>query len=261
MKTNYHTHTTRCNHATGSDEDYVISAIKAGFDEIGFSDHCPWLFDDNYKSHMRMTISEFDDYKQSVKALQVKYKDQISIKLGLEVEYFERYIPWMKKFIKEEELDYVIFGNHFYDSEDYGFYYGSQIKDAKTMNLYVEDAIKGMEDGMFAYFAHPDLFMRSYSDWDHICEEASERICKKASELGIILEYNLAGKMLGDIIHQVQYPHPEFWKIAGKYHCKAIIGVDAHRNMDLEKNDYYEAAIKSLQAFGLQRVETIEFLR
>lgn len=28
MKTNYHTHTTRCHHATGSDEDYVLSAIK-----------------------------------------------------------------------------------------------------------------------------------------------------------------------------------------------------------------------------------------
>ena len=31
MKTNYHTHTTRCMHATGSDEDYVLSAIKGGY--------------------------------------------------------------------------------------------------------------------------------------------------------------------------------------------------------------------------------------
>lgn len=27
MKTNYHTHTTRCMHAVGDDEDYVRSAI------------------------------------------------------------------------------------------------------------------------------------------------------------------------------------------------------------------------------------------
>lgn len=39
MKTNYHTHTTRCMHAVGDDEDYVRSAIKGGFQELGFSDH------------------------------------------------------------------------------------------------------------------------------------------------------------------------------------------------------------------------------
>ena len=39
MKTNYHTHTTRCMHAVGSDEEYVLSAIKGGFQILGFSDH------------------------------------------------------------------------------------------------------------------------------------------------------------------------------------------------------------------------------
>ena len=29
MKTNYHTHTTRCMHATGDDEDYVLSKLSA----------------------------------------------------------------------------------------------------------------------------------------------------------------------------------------------------------------------------------------
>lgn len=38
-KCNYHTHTYRCMHACGSDEDYVISAIKGGYQVLGFSDH------------------------------------------------------------------------------------------------------------------------------------------------------------------------------------------------------------------------------
>ena len=29
-KNNYHTHTTRCYHASGKDEEYVKAAIKAG---------------------------------------------------------------------------------------------------------------------------------------------------------------------------------------------------------------------------------------
>ena len=44
MKTNYHTHTTRCMHATGDDEDYVLSAIKGGYRILGFSDHTPWKY-------------------------------------------------------------------------------------------------------------------------------------------------------------------------------------------------------------------------
>ena len=41
MKTNYHTHTTRCMHATGDDEDYVLSAIKGGSGYSGFQTILP----------------------------------------------------------------------------------------------------------------------------------------------------------------------------------------------------------------------------
>lgn len=40
---NFHTHTYRCHHAKGTDRDYVEAAIKAGYTEIGFSDHVPTL--------------------------------------------------------------------------------------------------------------------------------------------------------------------------------------------------------------------------
>ena len=50
MKTNYHTHTTRCHHATGSDEEFVLSAIKGGYQELGFSDHTPWKYHTDYIS-------------------------------------------------------------------------------------------------------------------------------------------------------------------------------------------------------------------
>ena len=39
MKYCYHTHTKRCGHAVGEDEEYVIEAIKAGIKDLGFSDH------------------------------------------------------------------------------------------------------------------------------------------------------------------------------------------------------------------------------
>ena len=36
MIANYHTHTPRCNHAVGSEEEYVQQALKAGIKILGF---------------------------------------------------------------------------------------------------------------------------------------------------------------------------------------------------------------------------------
>ena len=77
-KTNYHMHTKRCMHASGSDEDYVLAAIEGGYEEIGFSDHSPWQYKSDYVAHMRMRASQFDDYYNSIKKLQVKYKNQMA---------------------------------------------------------------------------------------------------------------------------------------------------------------------------------------
>ena len=39
IRNNYHTHTFRCGHAIGNDEEYVIEAIGMGLHTLGFSDH------------------------------------------------------------------------------------------------------------------------------------------------------------------------------------------------------------------------------
>ena len=71
MKYNYHTHTVRCHHAEGRDEDYVLKAIEAEYEEIGFSDHCAWPFE-NFTSPIRMRADEIEEYTESVKALREK---------------------------------------------------------------------------------------------------------------------------------------------------------------------------------------------
>ena len=71
-KNNYHTHTTRCYHASGKDEEYVKAAIKAGIKELGFSDHTPWHYDSSFKATMRMPESQLDDYIESIRYLKEK---------------------------------------------------------------------------------------------------------------------------------------------------------------------------------------------
>ena len=158
MKTNYHTHTTRCHHATGSDEEFVLSAIKGGYQELGFSDHTPWKYHTDYISDIRMLPEELAEYVESIRSLQEKYKNQISIKIGLECEYFPEYIHWLKGVIKEYKLDYIIFGNHHFHTDEKFPYFGRNTDSVDMLELYEESAIEGMESGLFAYLAHPDFW-------------------------------------------------------------------------------------------------------
>ena len=43
MIANYHTHTHRCNHAIGREEDYVKEALKAGLKILGCDAHSPQM--------------------------------------------------------------------------------------------------------------------------------------------------------------------------------------------------------------------------
>lgn len=255
---NYHTHTNRCHHASGTDEEYILHAIEGGFTVLGFADHSPWKYDSSFVPRVRMTLEEFEDYYKSILHLKEKYKDQIVIKLGLEAEYYEKYMDWMKEFVKEYKIDYLVFGNHFYETDETGDYYGSSCVDDKMLEAYVESTIKGLETGLYCYLAHPDLFLRTRK-WDKKCEEASHKICKYCEKNDVIIEYNLAGLRSSISKGYMQYPHDEFWKIASTYNIKAIIGVDAHAPKQLSDPTLYNYALEKLKDWNIEVVEDIQY--
>ena len=77
IKTNFHTHTKRCQHAGGEDIEYIQEAINAGFSTLGFSDHAP--YPDN-RFGLRMKYSELDEYIETMKKLKEQFS---SINTGL----------------------------------------------------------------------------------------------------------------------------------------------------------------------------------
>ena len=252
MKANYHTHTYRCMHAAGTDEEYVLAAIDAGFDELGFADHCPWRYKSNYVANMRMHISQFSDYRDSVMRLKEKYADKISIKFGLECEYFPEYMDWMRGLADGAGLDYLIFANHFAVSDEVCPYFGRWI----DLDLYLSSQLAGMECDDFCYVAHPDTYMKPYGVFDSAAEKVAEAICKRAKELDRILEYNLLGLRHGDRLGiDFGYPKKEFWQIAAAHGCRVIIGTDAHAPFHLHDEKYREHAVQFLTSLGM-KIET-----
>ena len=146
-QTNFHTHTSRCHHAFGNDEEFVRTAIQNGFEVLGFSDHACWKYDSDFVAHMRMKLDEFDDYKDSVLYLKDRYKKQIEIRFGLEAEYFPKYMDWLLDFCIENEIDY--FGMYIFPEWSRGLipndiFDNEEINDDFTED--VEDTEEAVED-------------------------------------------------------------------------------------------------------------------
>ena len=73
---------------------------------MGFSDHAPYRNGDAPGERMR--VEELADYVSSVRKLQHTYQDQIEIRLGMEIEYFEEQLDELMQY--KEEMDYLILG-------------------------------------------------------------------------------------------------------------------------------------------------------
>ena len=109
MNIDLHNHTTLCNHAEGSMEEYILKAIEMDIDVFGFSEHAPMAFDEKY----RMSLDDIEYYSNEIKRLQEKYNDKIEIKYGYEVDYLPNFHE--KIIIENKDVDYLIGSVHFLD--------------------------------------------------------------------------------------------------------------------------------------------------
>ena len=247
MKTNYHSHTSRCFHATGEDEQYVLEAKKNNYDVIGFSDHMPVPgieVEPGFKA--RMGYSKRSEYVKSVLSLKEKYKGKIDILLAYECEYFEELDSYYEELLNNE-ADYLIFGNHFmyYKENEYITNINEEIGSLKYLKQYEEKAIKALKSGYFKIMAHPDFYLK-YCGFSKEARECAYNICKTAKENNVYLEINEMcfrrdGKTLIDNEVRYGYPTKFFFEIAKEVGNKFIIGVDAHNPEDYSSKSHQMA--------------------
>lgn len=256
IKHNYHTHTARCGHAIGDDEQYIIKAIEAGYQTIGFSDHL-----------MIPNLNRNDDYFDDIYLLKEKYKEQIDVKIALEVEYFEYYLPFYRKLIEEKKVDYLIFGNHSYmdktkkSRREEQIIFINPFDDDNYLDLYYECLKKAIETGLFKYIAHPDCFLKGYGKWDEKAIELTHKIAKLIQDNKVYAELSGSGvrsrkyfEYQGNMY--APYPFKEFYKILSKYDIEFVLGCDAHSPEQLD--DYAVRFIEDLaKELDLKVVNTI----
>ena len=101
-QSSYHVHSCFCD-GHGDPEEYVLSALKNGFQSIGFSSHAPMPFP--YPKILK--IESLESYLSNIRNLKAKYAGQIEIYASLELDYFEKpeYQTFYLEIRKRREID------------------------------------------------------------------------------------------------------------------------------------------------------------
>ena len=251
---NYHAHTTRCQHAFGTEREYIEAAIDMGIEKFGFSDHIPCPFTDGYVSGIRMLMEEAEGYVSCIRALAEEYRKQIQIFVGFEAEYIPEFYEKQMKLVRELGCDYLIMGQHFWTNEKVGPYAGEATKDAGRLHAYVDSVIEGMKTGSYSYLAHPDLI--NYQGEEVAYQREMERLCLAMKELKIPLEINVLGMETGR-----NYPDERFWKLAGKIGNDVVFGLDAHKEDAIRDVKSYEKCVTLAEKSGLHLLQELALKR
>lgn len=252
---NYHTHTARCRHASGTEREYIETAIKAGIKILGFSDHSPYIFKDtDYYSNYRMFPEETEDYVRTLQDLRDEYRDDIEIHIGIEIEYYQKYFDETIRFLSQFPLEYYILGQHNLGNEvGHPFPWpGLASTDLNAFDTYINEVEQGLNSFNFICLAHPDLFHYTGPDSEYL--PRAEKICELALKHDVPLELNLLGLRSGR-----NYPDERFWKLAAEKGNRVVIGVDAHDAPSLAHEESYAKALAICAKYGIVPEKTLNF--
>ncbi len=113
FKHNFHTHTHYCD-GSSAPEEYVIAALEAGLESIGFSGHAPVPFENKFaiKDH-----SSLEEYVREILEIKNKYRDAIRVYLALETDYIPGVTQDFNSFKQDYGLDYLIGSVHHVKNE------------------------------------------------------------------------------------------------------------------------------------------------
>lgn len=243
IKSNFHTHTTRCKHASGTEREYVEKAIEAGFKVLGFSDHAPYLFEGDHVSRIRMFMYELEDYVRTIEDLKQEYKNDIQIFTGLEMEYFPKLFDKTLAEIQKCPMDYLILGQHYFNDETGYVYTGRQWAEEEMLELYVERVTTAIDTGNFLYVAHPDII--NFVGDEVIYRKHMRRLAEELKKHNMPIELNVNGYR-----DKIQYPSKRLIELGVEAGCDFIVGVDAHAPVELVDYTTYQECVSLAENLG-----------
>ena len=249
-KTDYHIHTCFSD-GKAPPEDYIASAVAAGLSEIGFSEHLS-LFREN--QDWVMNPEKTSEYIAHIDSLKKKVSN-ISVRTGLEVDFFPGKEKELEFYLNKFDLDYRIGSVHYMGDKtvDLGpeFYEGKNID--KLIESYLENVITAVSSDLFDIIGHCDL-IRIFGHRPSVNPEPLYReLARTMKKYDVVFELNTNGrnKTIGDF-----YPDRRFLNIFKEENVGVCVNSDAH--MPSRVGQYFDEAYSLLREAGFKEMAIFE---
>lgn len=245
-----HNHTTRCNHAEGTVDEYIQKAIELGIDIYGFSEHAPMDFDPHY----RLDFKEINAYFTDIQTAKEKYKNEIKILLGYEVDWLPGH---MDNNVLTADVDYLIGSVHFIDKWSFDnpeFIGGWKDKNIDEIwKAYFEATEAMAKSGKFDIVGHLDLIKVFKFMPKKDIRLLAQDVLRAIKKSNMVLEINTAGlrKPIAEI-----YPSRHLLEEAYSLNIPITFSSDAHA---VEQVGFgYELATTLAKDIGYTQAVTFE---
>ncbi|OME85106.1 phosphoesterase [Paenibacillus sp. FSL A5-0031] len=255
MKFDLHTHHFRCGHADGNIEDYILAGIEAGLQVIGISDHSPFFYHENDQPSpgIAMARSDFTNYVNEVLRLKEKYAGKIEVMLGVESDFFPKYVDSYKKAYEGVPFDYIIGSVH--QVGDVSIFNRNRFKNLneqqhiEVKQSYYDLIKQSARSGMFDILGHIDAMKGYYPAFSDIpANKEIDDALQTIAECGVSIEINTSGstKDVGG-----WYPSDAILERALHFGVNVTFGSDAHKPSRVGED--WELVQKRLKEIGFSQ--------
>jgi len=161
----FHTHTARCGHAGGRDEEYVEAAIARGLAAIAVTDHVPfyWLPPERHDPTLAMPAEELPRYVDAVLDLRERYAGRVEVLLGLEADFVAGHEDELARLLERFPFDVVLGSVHWLDGwwvdapSSLPRYRQGGDEVERIWDEYATQLIAAARSGLFDVLSHLDL--------------------------------------------------------------------------------------------------------
>jgi histidinol-phosphatase (PHP family) len=257
----YHVHTSLCNHATGTMEQYVQAAVTRGLDTICFLDHLTFQAAGRANA---MRPQEVPMYMDAARRLARQYRQQIDVRVGLEVDFSRDHVRQCIDVVDALDLDVVAGSVHFLGGENVVSHRSAWSRgelDADAVYGKYLDVLESMLDyDYFDMICHLDLPKKYGTHPSPAAVGRFGEILKKIQAKDLAVELNTSG-----IAYPVAeaFPSPLLLGQCARLQIPVVTGSDAHapdqvgRFFDQARALLKDAGYRHLTGFSHRQRESI----
>lgn len=239
-------------------EETIESAIQKGLKEICFTEH----IDYEYPDPTIVFDLDLPKYAEQIKEMQNKYRDQITIKKGVEIGVQPYLLERYEKTLVKEEFDFIICSMHTTEKTDLhsgNFFKGKTVEQA--YQIYYEELLECVEQfDHFSILGHVDLVKRytkeqSTNDFHEIIREIFKAIIPRGQGIELNTSgyrYGLAGGMPSrDILELYRECGGEILTLGSDSHVAGTVAFKFKESLDL----FEDIGFKYITTFTNQKPE------